>query len=59
LIRDLKQRGLPGNTLVVWSGEFGRVPMVEIRNTRGVNTSSAIVRWAQPGLAPASWRWPH
>jgi uncharacterized protein (DUF1501 family) len=33
LIRDLKQRGLLDSTLVVWGGEFGRTPMVEIRNT--------------------------
>ena len=31
LIRDLKQRGLLDSTLVVWGGEFGRTPMVEIR----------------------------
>ena len=29
LIRDLKQRGLLDSTLVVWSGEFGRTPMVQ------------------------------
>ena len=29
LIRDLKQRGMLENTLVVWGGEFGRTPMVE------------------------------
>ncbi len=29
LIRDLKQRGLLDETLVVWGGEFGRTPMVE------------------------------
>jgi len=39
LIRDLKQRGLLDNTLVVWGGEFGRTPMVEIRNTRDVNNA--------------------
>jgi uncharacterized protein (DUF1501 family) len=33
LIHDLKQRGLLDSTLVVWGGEFGRTPMVEIRNT--------------------------
>ncbi len=27
LIRDLKQRGLLDDTLVVWGGEFGRTPM--------------------------------
>ena len=29
LIKDLKQRGLLEDTLVVWGGEFGRTPMVE------------------------------
>ncbi|MGH9630204.1 MAG: DUF1501 domain-containing protein, partial [Bryobacteraceae bacterium] len=33
LIQDLKQRGMLEDTLVVWGGEFGRTPMVEIRNT--------------------------
>lgn len=27
LIRDLKQRGMFDDTLIVWSGEFGRTPM--------------------------------
>lgn len=31
LIKDLKQRGLLDETLVLWGGEFGRTPMVEIR----------------------------
>jgi uncharacterized protein (DUF1501 family) len=34
LIKDLKQRGLLEDTIVVWGGEFGRTPMVEIRNPR-------------------------
>ena len=29
LVRDLKQRGLLAETLVIWGGEFGRTPMVE------------------------------
>ncbi len=32
LLIDLKQRGLLEDTLVVWSGEFGRTPMRESRN---------------------------
>jgi hypothetical protein len=32
LIKDLKQRGLLDETLVIWSGEFGRTPMNEERN---------------------------
>lgn len=31
LIKDLKQRGMLDETLVVWGGEFGRTPMSEIR----------------------------
>ena len=31
LVRDLKQRGLLDETLLVWGGEFGRTPMVEMR----------------------------
>lgn len=31
LIRDLKERGLLDETLVIWGGEFGRTPMHEIR----------------------------
>jgi hypothetical protein len=39
LIKDLKQRGLLENTIVVWGGEFGRTPMVEIRDPRDVNNA--------------------
>ena len=35
LIKDLKRRGLLDETLVVWSGEFGRTVMNEARNNRG------------------------
>lgn len=31
LLRDLKQRGLLDQTLIVWGGEFGRTPMRENR----------------------------
>jgi hypothetical protein len=34
LLRDLKQRGMLDSTLVVWGGEFGRTPMVEIRDPK-------------------------
>jgi hypothetical protein len=39
LIKDLKQRGLLEDTIVVWGGEFGRTPMVEIRDPRDVNNA--------------------
>jgi hypothetical protein len=31
LLRDLKQRGLLKDTLVIWGGEFGRLPIAQIR----------------------------
>ncbi|MBM3795365.1 MAG: DUF1501 domain-containing protein [Acidobacteria bacterium] len=31
LIRDLKQRGLLGSTLILYSGEFGRMPISQLR----------------------------
>ncbi len=34
LLMDLKQRGLLDQTLVVWSGEFGRTPMAENRDNK-------------------------
>ncbi|MEX0701593.1 MAG: DUF1501 domain-containing protein [Planctomycetales bacterium] len=33
LLRDLKQRGLLDETLVIWGGEFGRTPSVELPKT--------------------------
>jgi hypothetical protein len=30
LIKDLKQRGLLDDTLIIWGGEFGRTPTVEL-----------------------------
>ncbi len=35
LIRDLKQRGLLDDTLIVWGGEFGRTPFREGRTAGG------------------------
>ena len=34
LIKDLKARGLLDETLVVWSGEFGRTPFVQAAGPR-------------------------
>jgi len=35
LIKDLKQRGLLNNTLIVWGGEFGRQPTAEYARGTG------------------------
>ena len=37
LLTDLKQRGLLQNTLVVWSGEFGRTPFAQGKDGRDHN----------------------
>jgi len=54
LIRDLKQRGLLDDTLIVWGGEFGRTPMGEIRDTIGRNHHiEAYTMWfAGGGVKP-------
>ena len=38
LIKDLKDRGLLDETLVVWGAEFGRTPLGENRRGRSANT---------------------
>jgi hypothetical protein len=32
LVQDLKQRGLLEDTLVIWGGEFGRLPIAQMQN---------------------------
>ena len=34
LLRDLKNRGLLDETLVIWGGEFGRTPTVQVTNSK-------------------------
>ncbi|QDT65219.1 DUF1501 domain-containing protein [Calycomorphotria hydatis] len=46
LITDLKQHGLLEDTLVVWSGEFGRTPM---RENRGGTEMKFVGRDHNPG----------
>ena len=40
LIKDLKERGLLDETLVVWSAEFGRTPMAQGSNGAGEKNSN-------------------
>ncbi|MBI3861751.1 MAG: DUF1501 domain-containing protein, partial [Planctomycetia bacterium] len=40
LIRDLKQRGLLDSTIVVWGGEFGRLPVSQNGNGRDHNRNA-------------------
>jgi uncharacterized protein (DUF1501 family) len=50
LIKDLKQRGLLDDTLVVWGGEFGRTPMTEGTNGRDHNPYGFTMVFAGGGV---------
>tara|TARA_R110000850_G_scaffold191297_6_gene318110 strand:- start:1775 stop:3205 length:1431 start_codon:yes stop_codon:yes gene_type:complete len=50
LIKDLKQRGLLDETLVVWGGEFGRTPMSEKGDGRDHNPTGFTMWMAGGGI---------
>jgi hypothetical protein len=55
LVKDLKQRGLLDDTLVIWGGEFGRTPMVQGGNDGRDHHPNAFTMWfagggVKPGL---------
>jgi len=53
LIKDLKQRGLLDQTLVIWGGEFGRTPMVQGGNDGRDHHPNAFTYWlAGGGMKP-------
>jgi hypothetical protein len=53
LIKDLKQRGLLDQTLVIWGGEFGRTPMVQGGNDGRDHHPNAFTMWlAGGGIKP-------
>lgn len=59
LLKDLKQRGLMEDTLVIWGGEFGRTPMRENRggqkmvyNGRDHHAEAFTIWMAGGGLKP-------
>jgi hypothetical protein len=50
LLKDLKQRGLLDETLVIWGGEFGRQPVAEYREGTGRDHNSAgFTMWMAGG----------
>jgi Protein of unknown function (DUF1501) len=49
LVKDLKQRGLLDNTLVVWGGEFGRTPMVQGGDDGRDHHPNAFTMWLAGG----------
>ncbi|HEY1066662.1 MAG TPA: DUF1501 domain-containing protein [Pirellulales bacterium] len=50
LLKDLKQRGLLEETLVVWGGEFGRTPMSEKGDGRDHNPTGFTMWMAGGGV---------
>ena len=52
LLADLKQRGLLEETLVVWTGEFGRTPIVQGSNGRDHNPQGFTAWLAGGGAKP-------
>ena len=50
LLKDLKQRGLLDETLVIWGGEFGRTPMSEKGNGRDHNPTGFSMWMAGGGV---------
>lgn len=49
LVKDLKQRGLLEDTLVVWGGEFGRTPMVQGGDDGRDHHPNAFTMWMAGG----------
>ena len=56
LIKDLKQRGLLDDTLVIWGGEFGRTPMVQGGSDGRDHHPNAFTMWMAGGGIKAGAR---
>ena len=54
LLADLKERGLLDETLVVWSGEFGRTPNIEAGTGRQHNSAGFTIWMAGGGVKPGT-----
>jgi uncharacterized protein (DUF1501 family) len=55
LVKDLKQRGLLDDTLVIWGGEFGRTPMVQGGSDGRDHHPNAFSMWlAGGGIKPGT-----
>ncbi len=49
LVKDLKQRGLLDDTIVIWGGEFGRTPMVQGGDDGRDHHPNAFTMWLAGG----------
>ena len=56
LLKDLKQRGMLEETLVMWGGEFGRTPVAEGNNGRDHNPEG-FTMWMAGGGVKAGFRY--
>ena len=54
LLRDLKQRGMLDDTLVLWGGEFGRTPDAQDGNGRDHNPHAFTMWMAGGGIKPGN-----
>ena len=51
LVKDLKQRGMLDETLIIWGGEFGRLPIAQLAGNKDDKSSgrdhnkNAMVSW--------------
>ena len=52
LLKDLKSRGLLGETLVIWAGEFGRTPFGQGKDGRDHNPFGFSIWLAGGGVKP-------
>jgi hypothetical protein len=55
LLTDLEQRGLLEETLVVWGGEFGRLPLVQRGGTGRDHNPHAFTYWLAGGGVKAGY----
>ena len=54
LLKDLKARGMLDDTLVLWSGEFGRTPFAQGGNGRDHNEFGFSLWMAGAGVKPGT-----
>jgi len=55
LLRDLKQRGLLDSTLVIWAGEFGRLPIGQLHEPGGSDNPNSVEGRDHNGHAFSAW----
>lgn len=54
LLRDLKQRGMLEDTLLIWTTEFGRMPFTQGANGRDHNGGTFVTWLAGGGIKPGT-----